>query len=178
MTHTQLDLGPAEAALGRIRAEPESHVQGAWRCQAGMCMAGHVAETSGAQWAFHSRVSQSDLAALVLAAPAGVLVATQLEHYMRYLWEGYAQGEVEARVEAAMLCAAPGVTQQSLVVHVQDYARALLGLSDVEASALFAPDNTREDLERGVKALANGQGIGRHATDQRLVELLERGSSW
>jgi hypothetical protein len=46
-----VNLNLLDAALARIDADPDSWNQGAWRCETGMCLAGHVAHAAGAAWA-------------------------------------------------------------------------------------------------------------------------------
>lgn len=44
-----LDL--LDAAIARIEADPSSWDQDDWRCSTGICLAGHVAEIAGGEWA-------------------------------------------------------------------------------------------------------------------------------
>jgi hypothetical protein len=44
------DAALAEEALGRIIADPNAHRQEEWRCETGMCFAGHAAQAAGFKW--------------------------------------------------------------------------------------------------------------------------------
>jgi len=44
----------ADATIGAIEANPESHNQGDWRCETGMCFAGWAAVVNGAKWVYEN----------------------------------------------------------------------------------------------------------------------------
>lgn len=47
-----VDLARLDAALDHIEKHPEDHVQETWRCESGLCFAGHIAVLAGGEWAF------------------------------------------------------------------------------------------------------------------------------
>lgn len=154
----KLNLAPAEQALGRIIANPQTHEQKSWRCSTGMCLAGHIGDVLGVTW--------------VNTNPDGVLreyVVSDAEHGLPVR---------DYLLTRAPDTLAPGVTLDTPIEPIRNYARRMLGLTSREANALFHGDNTREELETGIKALANGHGIGREqraiSTSSRIVELPER----
>lgn len=151
----KLNLAPAEQALGRIIANPQRHEQESWRCSTGMCLAGHIGAVLGVTW--------------VNTDPDGLLheyVVSDAEHGLLMRNHTRAPDTLD-----------PGVTLDTPIESIRDYALRMLGLTSHEANALFHGDNTREELETGIKALANGQGIGRDSSlpvGERIVELPER----
>jgi hypothetical protein len=51
MTTELRGLPLLDAAIAHIEAHPETWVQGNYRCESGMCLAGWIGELTGARWA-------------------------------------------------------------------------------------------------------------------------------
>ena len=124
----------AEQVLGQIKAYPESHVQGAWRCESGMCFAGWTAQLTGYTWA---ALSDSDYAELVIDP------------------DGSEIGDYDLGLDVL----APGVNISTPVSSAGRVARKELNIDHDDADILFYGRNTVENLEQAVKHLANGDHI-------------------
>lgn len=153
---TRVDLELLDAALAAIDADPQSWNQDYWRCSTGMCLAAHAATVAGAKW---------------IAAPGGGLQVPLPDDARQLLTAGVASecvldpgfhGPV-SRVRLGTVLAEHGV------VHVADWTRARLGLSDAQADALFDGDNTREQLQAMRDALADDPDADLEAVRRRAA---------
>jgi hypothetical protein len=59
-----------EKTLDHITKNPDEWNQAHWRCETGMCFAGHAAMLAGAKW-LHPQFDPDDAASAVVVAPNG-----------------------------------------------------------------------------------------------------------
>lgn len=151
----------AEHVLGYIEAHPEEHRQAAWRCETGMCFAGHVANFSGMQWLVpaeqmgrktsHSIELVQDLLITTKETRGSVLLSEALQRY-----SSRTQDEIRRDLRRIR----PDLNLNGIwVISAERYAIYELGLEGGDAMSLFDAGNTVEDLKNGVKILANGKHI-------------------
>lgn len=130
--------------------------QGDWRCQTGQCIAGWapVVARDGTEW-LTGIASYSSMRSFVVLGP-GLVIPEDFELSV-YPYEKQTLGEVLDHIGEAQWAnedilpeyLTDSVDRSRLVVHVSDYARWKLGLTDRDADALFSGSNGLDDvLER------------------------------
>lgn len=159
MSVPTLNVSVLENALGLIKMHPELHVQAEWRCYSGMCLAGHMVDQAGVTWVFvldpidrHSYNLSSELCSLVVSSED---YGTRLGDMTSFR----SMADYPGVLEYVMGQLSPGLDTDTWVEPADSYAIRLAGLTVEEADMLFDGFNGVEELETGIKALANGQRI-------------------
>lgn len=143
MPTPNLDL--ADRALAYVIAHPDEHKQWDWRCKSGMCFAGIASVLNGATWLTGPSGEGS---------PACDASGRELSGNLR---DPRGELEVAAYVrvtpaeKAAVMAATDGYDGELIfsdAVHVRLYAQYALGLTDIQADALFDAYNSVDDLTR------------------------------
>lgn len=127
------DLAVATAV--HLNLYPEKHRQRAWRCETGMCYAGHYAALSGeVSWLLDDKEMDG---------------LWHDEDFPRIYIEGGTWADISEIV----------VDRSGKRWKVSEWVAQHMGISDSESSRLFAGSNSREDVEALVKSYANGDKI-------------------
>lgn len=121
----------ANKALDLIRLDPKHHLQGTWRCGSGQCYAGWTAIAAGVNW------YTDDVA----------------DRYYQHVVvpDGFADDF------SVVLQKSDGESVR--IMHVGEFAGIALGIDGSEADVLFSASNSREEIERYIKQLENGEDI-------------------
>ena len=124
---SDIDIDLLQAAMDNIHKHPEQHHQGHWRCNSGQCLAGWVALTAGVEWANESRYTE-------LYEFVELPEDFDLSAYTKI-------GEDDWETPDGWVSSLRRDEQGKLVMHVAEYARMALGLSQKEADRLFSGGN-------------------------------------
>jgi hypothetical protein len=122
--------------LDRVIANPEEHRQNTWRCETGMCAAGHAAVEAGGVWVDQIYGASYAHRAYLIAVPEDQLDYTELIP----IWDRTTGGSGEVRA-----------------IHVAERAQRVLGLTTMQRLRLFAGNNTVEKLKDLVAEFTSGE---------------------
>lgn len=128
---TSEQIALVQQALAYIEAHSDEWEQGTWRCQTGMCIAGHALRLAGRQWALpEPSLTMPWKNSLLKAGPND---PTEIQWFDSLL----------------------GLD----VVTASDAAERLLGLTKIEADILFAGTNTIDTLRKNVAQIVAGESV-------------------
>lgn len=142
----------AHRVMEQIRRAPERHTQEEWRCESGMCFAGWVAELQGYEWA---NEEPNGLWGSHAVLKREKLKEMGIQSQRRYTTEQLMQGVWRIKTSKGRDLRELLESGEYTVAHASDVAAAELGISEGHRS-IFAPYNTRSQLEMYVNALESG----------------------
>lgn len=149
-----VNIALLDRALAEIDGRPGEWNQTIWRCDTGMCLAGHGGAVAGARW---------------LTDPEGRGLHAQLSPEAYEAFEDYLAGDDymssyiydpdfhDREIELGFGWSVGDLAKVG-IVHVADWFQHRLGVSREQAEELFAHYNTRTQLQAFRDALAADPG--------------------
>lgn len=141
----------AHTVMDQIRRTPERHTQGSYRCETGYCFAGWIAALEDLEWASKSPVSSVAPYVLLRREDVADMVEADEEQFDDQFLAG-GRDFTTSKNRSLRDALADGW----VAVYVADYAREKLGLTHYQAATLFAPYNSRSQIEKLLKAFEQG----------------------
>ena len=134
MSENTYDVVRLDKAIEQIRLHPETWKQGEWRCRTGMCLAGHIVEQNGDQWATGPEHRFGDM----VLVPEGTPGSASAEDF---------QGQYRTVL--------PVIPKGMSWMKAETRANSLLRLFGNHS--LFASDNTLEEIMEYRDMMARGE---------------------